>query len=263
MIDILNPENLDVYFQPIVDRKNMKVVGFESLIRGINRENGEILSPKILFEKAKKDKVTTEFDRLCRELAFKKYKEFGLDKDYFLYVNISSEAVDSFSLGTDWIKRRLDYYGINPRLVVVEINEAKINITENLLSVVKNYKGFGLNIAIDDFGTEHSNFDRLVYIDFNFLKLASVLIQDADKNEKKLKMLEVMNFLAYKFDTYLIAEGIESFEEARILSDLGIDYHQGFFYCKPMSNPLEAINIDANILNNQLEDKLAKSLIIK
>ncbi|EEP60972.1 EAL domain-containing protein, partial [Sulfurihydrogenibium yellowstonense] len=68
MIDILNPKNLDVYFQPIVDRKNMKVVGFESLIRGINRENGEILSPKILFEKAKKDKIVTEFDRLCREL---------------------------------------------------------------------------------------------------------------------------------------------------------------------------------------------------
>jgi EAL domain-containing protein (putative c-di-GMP-specific phosphodiesterase class I) len=249
MIDILNPENLDVYFQPIVDTKNMKVVGFESLIRGIDREKGEILSPKILFEKAKKYKVITEFDRLCRELAFKKYKEFGLDKDYFLYVNVSSEAVDSFSIGTDWIKRRLDYYGINPGLVVVEINEAKINITKNLLSVVKNYKEFGLNIAIDDFGTEHSNFDRLVYIDFNFLKLADVLIRDADKNERKLKVLEVMSFLAKKLDIYIIAEGIESLEEAKILSDLGIDYHQGFFYCKPISNPLEAINVVANILN--------------
>ena len=263
MTDILNPENLDVYFQPIVDSKNMKVVGFESLIRGINRENGEILSPKILFEKAKKDKVITEFDRLCRDLAFKKYKEFGLDEDYFLYVNISSEAVDAYSIGTDWIKRRLDYYGINPRLVVIEINEAKINITENLLSVVKNYKEFGLNIAIDDFGKDHSNFDRLVYIDFNFLKLAGVLIQDANKNEKKLKMLEVMKFLADKLDIFLIAEGIESIEEVRILSDLGIDYHQGFFYCKPMSNPLEAINIVAKTLNNHSEDKLIRSLMIK
>jgi EAL domain-containing protein (putative c-di-GMP-specific phosphodiesterase class I) len=64
-------------------------------------------------------------------------------------------------------------------------------------------------------------------------------------------MLEVMKFLAEKLDVYLIAEGIESFEEVKILSDLGIDYHQGFFYCKPISNPLDAINIVANILNNQ------------
>jgi EAL domain-containing protein (putative c-di-GMP-specific phosphodiesterase class I) len=50
MINILNPENLDVHFQPIVDRKNMKVASFKSLIHGINGENGEILSLKILFE---------------------------------------------------------------------------------------------------------------------------------------------------------------------------------------------------------------------
>ncbi|QER42845.1 EAL domain-containing protein [Thermodesulfobacterium sp. TA1] len=233
--------NLDIYFQPVVNLFTGKVLGFEALVRGINQEKNLIIPPNVLFELAKKEGVLIEFDRTCKDLAMKKFKDFGLEKDFLLFLNVNSETIDLGLAGTNWIKKRIRYYGINPKAIVVEISEAKIIHTDKLIAFAEKYLNYGFSIALDDFGTRHSNLERLIRLDIQYLKLAKTFIEDLPNGEKKQKLLEVIDILSQKLDFLNIAEGVETWEEALFLKQYNISLAQGYFFSYPNPNPREAL----------------------
>ncbi|WP_028841726.1 EAL domain-containing protein [Thermodesulfobacterium hveragerdense] len=236
----LNKENLDIYFQPVVNLATKKVLGFEALVRGINREKNLIIPPNVLFEIAKKYESLIEFDRTCKELAMRKFKDFNLEKDFLLFLNINSETIDLGLAGTKWIKKKAEYYGISPENIVVEISEAKIVYTEKLISFVEKYLNYGFLIALDDFGIRHSNLERLVLLDIHYVKLAKSFIQELHKCPKKQKLLEVMYILSQKIGFFTVAEGVETWEEALLLKVQKIALVQGYLFAHPNPNPKEA-----------------------
>ncbi|MDN5380248.1 EAL domain-containing protein [Thermodesulfobacterium sp.] len=75
--------HLDIYLQPVVNLDTGKVLGFEALVRGINQEKNLIIPPNVLFELAKKQGVLIEFDRTCKALAMKKFKEIWVRTGLF------------------------------------------------------------------------------------------------------------------------------------------------------------------------------------
>lgn len=233
--------HLDIYLQPVVNLDTGKVLGFEALVRGINQEKNLIIPPNVLFELAKKQGVLIEFDRTCKALAMKKFKEFGLERDFLLFLNVNSETIDLGLAGTNWIKKKAKYYGISPESIVVEISEAKIAHTEKLVSFVEKYLSYGFLIALDDFGVRHSNLERLVLLDIHYVKLAKPFIQDLNNFKKKQKLLEVMYILSQKIGFFVVAEGVETWEEALFLKAQKIPLAQGYFFAHPNPNPKEAL----------------------
>lgn len=240
---------IDIFFQPIIDLSLKKVIGFEALVRGFTEEK-KPLSPYQLFEKAKELGVLKDFDRLCRERAIKKIKDFGLEKDFLLFLNVHNEAIDQGLVGSDWILEKILYYGLEPDHVVIEVCENKIKNFESLMQFIKNYKSYGFLIALDDFGVKHSNIERMLFLEPNFVKIARVLLDSVDKVLTKRRLLEGIYIFLEKLEIPGILEGLETYKEFEVLRGIGFRYAQGFLFFPPVPDPLEALIQLEKILNN-------------
>lgn len=240
---------IDIFFQPIIDLSLKKVIGFEAFVRGF--KNGkELISPYQLFEKAKELGILKDFDRLCREKAMKKMKDYGLEKDFLLFLNVHNEAIDQGLLGSTWILEKALYYGLKPEHVVIEVCEEKVKNFEGLVQFIRNYKSYGFLIALDDFGTKHSNIERVLFLEPDFLKIARLLLDSADKVLTKKKLLEGIYIFLERLEIPGILEGLETYEELNILRNIGFRYAQGFLFSPPVLDPIEALVQVEKVFNN-------------
>jgi EAL domain-containing protein (putative c-di-GMP-specific phosphodiesterase class I) len=235
-----NKLEIDIYFQPLVNLASKKVFGFEALARGFDVKKNSLVHPNILFSCAKKAEILVKLDRCCKELAIKKFVDYGLHKDYLLFINIEPEVIEQGKAGTNWIKKRAHYYGVDPDNLVAEIKEGKIYNSANLINFVKAYKEYGINIALDDFGVENSNLHRLLTLEPYFIKIDRELIQNVNIGDRKFALLQVCDYISRKFGCIPIAEGIETVEEVKTVLQIGIIFFQGFFFAEPHPDPIKA-----------------------
>ena len=235
-----NKLGIDIYFQPIVNLASKKVFGFEALARGFDIKKNSLIPPNVLFSSAKKADILVELDRCCKELAIKKFVDYGLHKDHLLFINIEPEVIDQNKAGTSWIKKKAHYYGVDPDNLVAEIKEGKIHNFANLINFVKAYKGYGIHIALDDFGVENSNLDRLLTLEPCFFKVDQELIKNVNIGDRKFALLEVCDCISKKFGCIPIAEGVETVEEVKTVLQTDIVFYQGFFFAKPHPDPIMA-----------------------
>ena len=96
-------------------------------------------------------------------------------------------------------------------------------------------KSLGCKIAIDDFGTEFSNFARLLNMNFDFIKIDGSFIKDIHKNENSYKIAKTITQFAHSTNAKVIAECVHSKEVQKIIKELKIDFSQGFFFSTPTS----------------------------
>jgi EAL domain-containing protein (putative c-di-GMP-specific phosphodiesterase class I) len=235
-----NKLGIDIYFQPIVNLASKKVFGFEALARGFDIKKNSLIPPNVLFSTAKKADTLVELDRCCKELAIKKFVDYGLHKDHLLFINIEPEVIDQGKAGTNWIKKKAHYYGVDQGNLVAEIKEGKVNNFANLISFVKAYKDYGIHIALDDFGIENSNLYRLLTLEPCFFKVDRTLIQNLKMGDRKFALLQVCDYISRKFGCIPIAEGVETVEEVRTVLQTDIVFYQGFFFAKPHPDPIKA-----------------------
>jgi EAL domain-containing protein (putative c-di-GMP-specific phosphodiesterase class I) len=94
-------------------------------------------------------------------------------------------------------------------------------------------KKFGAMIALDDYGTGHSNHYRLLNLETDIVKIDRFFIADIHRNEDKRVLMEDIAAFCYSKDIKILAEGVEKPEELRVCMQLGIDYAQGFYFAKP------------------------------
>jgi EAL domain-containing protein (putative c-di-GMP-specific phosphodiesterase class I) len=235
-----NKLGIDIYFQPIVNLASKKVFGFEALARGFDVKKNSLISPNDLFSSAKKAGILVELDRCCKELAIKKFVDYGLHRDHLLFINIEPEVIDQNKAGTNWIKKKAHYYGVDPGNLVAEIKEGKIHNFANFINFVKAYKDYGIHIALDDFGAENSNLNRLLTLEPCFIKVDQELIQNLKFGDRKFSLLQVCDCISRKFGCIAIAEGVETVEEVRTVLQTDIVFYQGFFFAKPHPDPIKA-----------------------
>ena len=235
-----NKLEIDIYFQPIVNVASKKVFGFEALARGFDIKNNSLIPPNVLFSSAKKAGILVELDRCCKELAIKKFADYGLHKDHLLFINIEPEVIDQGKAGTNWIKKKAHYYRVDPGNLVAEIKEGKVNSFANLTNFVKAYKDYGIHIALDDFGIENSNLYRLLILEPCFIKVDRELIQNLKMGDRKFALLQVCDYISRKFGCIPIAEGVEIVDEVKAVLQTDIIFYQGFFFAKPDPDPIKA-----------------------
>jgi EAL domain-containing protein (putative c-di-GMP-specific phosphodiesterase class I) len=235
-----NKLEIDIYFQPIVNLASKKVFGFEALARGFDIKNNSLIPPNVLFSSGKKAGILVELDRCCKELAIMKFVDYGLHKDYLLFINIEPELIDQGKAGTNWIKKKAHYYGVDPFNLVAEIKEGKVNNFANLTNFVKAYKDYGIHIALDDFGLENSNLYRLLILEPSFFKVDRELIQNLKIGDRKFALLQVCDYISRKFGCIPIAEGVETVDEVKAVLQTEIIFYQGFFFAKPHPDPIRA-----------------------
>jgi EAL domain-containing protein (putative c-di-GMP-specific phosphodiesterase class I) len=228
---ILRNKDLTAHFQQVVYVTRKTVCGMEGLIRGM--EDGMPVSPKALFDTAQKKGLTLELDRMCRE---KVIEAFGLvypqNKDKLLFLNLDASILDNVR-GSGYLLGQVEKYGVNPQNIVVEINETKVQDSDALKTFIALYRKAGFLIALDDVGAGFSNLDRIPIVKPDIIKVDIGLVRNIQHDYHKQEVVKSLIRLATQIGAMVVAEGVETQEEAIETLRLGVNMIQGFYFSKP------------------------------
>lgn len=229
---IILTENISTVFQPIIHFKTLKPMGFEALTRG---PKGTIFeNPLTLFSIAKEVGLIFELDRLCRRKALEFSK--ALPKDSHIFINTLPGTIHDPEFRGKYLHSLLKDINRKPNHIVFEINErSAIDNYENFRDAVKYYTDQGISIAIDDAGTGYSTLEAIVELKPQYLKFDISIVKGVHQHLVKQEMVKMLALFAKKINATMIAEGIESIKEFKLLKEMGIELGQGFYFARPQT----------------------------
>jgi diguanylate cyclase (GGDEF)-like protein len=230
------------YLQPICDIHSGHILGFEALMRW-ERPDGSVLAPKDFIETVLSRPVYALFKKTSKKQVLPIMQQLAnLDESYYLSLNADSTFFHTSRYVTDIINQ-LQHAGADPKKLIIELPEtAQIHNQQLVLQNVIYLREQGIRIALDDFGMEHSNMDRIRDIPADFVKIDRSFIIDLQKNPRSTSIVRALVGMSKELGFDIIAEGIEEQEQADALISAGVTKAQGYFYGepKPMSYWLEA-----------------------
>lgn len=225
-------------FQPIVDTDTGLPFAYEALVRGLDGSGAWGVLSQVT------DANRYAFDQACRVKAIETAMAAGLmETGARLSINFLPNAVYS---PVACIQLTLQ----TARAVAMPLDRLIFEFTENQLiadpdhvaTIIDSYKQIGFKVAVDDFGAGHSGLDLFARFAPDEVKLDMALIRGIDREPRRQAIVRAMVGMCEELDTLLIAEGIETAAEASVLRDLGVRYHQGYWYARPALGVLPAID---------------------
>jgi diguanylate cyclase (GGDEF)-like protein len=226
--EIIIEDNLIVYYQPIINNKTQKVEKYECLVRAV--DNDAIIPPYIFLEVAQKTGYLQDITHAVIEKSFQVFQ----NKKFNFSINITNEDLQDSSI-IKFLQQKIRQYHIDPSNVYFEVLE-NINISKSNKSVdiLKKLKDIGFKISIDDFGTESSNFSRILTIDADVIKIDGSFIKNLDTDKSSVKIVETIVSFAKKIEASTVAEFVHNEEIFNIVKELGVDYSQGYYFSPPL-----------------------------
>lgn len=217
-------------FQPLFPTHPGQPVAHEALLRASDRTGRQLL-PVEAFGTPTNSEEMLFLDRLCRVVHAGNFMRQDAAGDLFL--NIEGRHLLAASNHGQTFEGLLKVCGLTPHRIVLEILEARIDDLERLQEAVAGYRSRGYRVAIDDFGCEHSNFDRLWRLNPDIVKLDRSLVVQAEANPRVRRMLPKLVEIIHELGALAVCEGIENSTQHSLSLDAGADWLQGFFYARP------------------------------
>ncbi len=215
------------YYQGIRDNKSGKINKYEALMR-IADDNGNIFSPFIFMNIAKKHRFYNDISKLMIERVFEDFN----DREETVSINLSLHDLESASF-REWMLDKLSNYS-NPEKIIIEFIE-----TENyqeldvLFEFTDKIKKLGSNIAVDDFGSGYSTLSTIVALNPDYIKIDGTIIKNLTKDNANIIILDTIRYLAKQLNAYTIAEFVENEEIQEIVEKHEVSFSQGYYFSKP------------------------------
>lgn len=257
--EAINLQQMEVYYQPIIDLSSGKIVKAEALLRW-NHPKGQI-PPLEFIPLAEETGLIVEignwvFAEVVRQVSVWK-AHFNTD----LQVGINTSPVqyqDENCCQPEWFGNILGSglaHGLSPANLCVEITESLLmeagsTITDKLLQ----FRDHGIEVALDDFGTGYSSLAYLKEFDIDYLKIDKSFVSNLSPDSQDLVLCEAIIVMAHTLGIRVIAEGVETELQRQLLTAIGCDFCQGYLFGRPMpandfSAQWLAVSHDANDLN--------------
>ncbi|MES0337529.1 MAG: GGDEF domain-containing protein [Candidatus Magnetobacterium sp. LHC-1] len=262
ILDLIDREFLTTFFQPIYSSEDGSIYGYEALTRVRGSESTMNIAE--LFEKAMATDTLTLLDSTCHENAIINASQQGFkDTDAHLFINICPETITDTPRWCEITDHFAGVWGIARNNIVLEVTEE---------SAIKNYKVFhtmidvlkgkGYKIAIDDFGAGYGGLKMLSIIEPDFVKIDRHFISNMDKALVKYNLVDAIATACHRLGIKVIAEGIETEHELRLVVNMGIELLQGFLLKRPSPRLERDIASVCSVFNRQdVEDKHGKELL--
>lgn len=215
------------FYQPIVNNITLKYEKHESLVRMIDEE-GKVISPFFFLDTAKKIKKYFDITKLVITQTFEHFKD---KKDEFS-INLSIEDILNTHI-TTFILEMLKKYNVDKRVVFEIVESEYIQNFEEVFDFITRVKRYGCKIAIDDFGTGYSNFEYLIKLRADYLKIDGSLIKNIDTDKNSYLVVSTIVEFAKKLGLKTVAEYVENENIFTIVKEIGIDYSQGYYFGSP------------------------------
>lgn len=225
--EALKNDMVTPFFQPIVDNKTEQIIKYECLAR-ITSLN-EVIAPYYFIEPARLVGLLPNITKVMIEKSFAYFS----DKDVGFTVNITEDDLKAGFL-MELVRENAAKYGVKPERVTLEILEnISASGTQEELSQIEQLKNDGYKIALDDFGSENSNLNRLQKLRVDIIKIDGSFIKDLDTSSNSEKIVRTIVHLAKSLEAETIAEFVHSKEVFEKVQELGIDYSQGYYFSEP------------------------------
>ena len=232
------PVDIAMAFQPIVDTTSGTAFAYEALLREADGSSAQSVLARVNGDNR------YSFDQACRVKAIEAAVLAGiLETDAYLSINFLPDAVYSplaciqLTLAT----AHATQMPVN-RLIFEFIESEHMSSPEHVSRIIDTYKEVGFKVAIDDFGAGHSGLNMFARFATDEIKLDMELSRGVDRDPRRQAIIKGIVGMCHDLGAILVAEGVETPEEAETLCDLGVRYHQGYFYARPLLGRLPAIS---------------------
>jgi len=223
----IEEDRIEPYFQPIVNKETKKISSHEALMRLVEK-NGTAISPYLFLDIAKRSKLYTTLTRIMIEKTFDKFEKskccFSINFSY-------EDMIDKEIL--ELLTLKLQKGNIGKRFTAEILESESISNYDLVKNFIDSIKAYGAKVAIDDFGSGYSNFERLFKLDIDYVKIDGSIIKDIDENEQLKIITETIVTFAKKTNIKVIAEFVHSQEIVDILEKMGVQQMQGYYFAEP------------------------------
>ncbi|WP_318489933.1 EAL domain-containing protein [Photobacterium leiognathi] len=239
----LQNNGLEVWYQPKVNARDFAIDGAEALVRWKHPVEGYI-SPAQFIPVAESSGLIEQLGCVVMREVFTTVSQWKKRKLLTgrVAINLSPQQFGNSGLISFVDKLRLST-DINPADITFELTESAVmSDGEHTVQMLNSIKQLGFALSIDDFGTGYSSLSYLARFPLDELKVDRAFIQDIDTIPKQVTLIENIINLGKSLKMSVVAEGIETRQQATLLSNLNCDYIQGFHFYRPMpKHELEAI----------------------
>ncbi|CAK1987658.1 sensor domain-containing phosphodiesterase [Vibrio crassostreae] len=245
---VLNKE-MEVFFQPIVNTSNWKVTKLEALCR-FRDYNGNLLNTQEMIKVAEDMKLVSDLDLAIADMAISSRNElvelYGTGVELTINISLNSDKPmkalfrDLFNL----FKKHIQHL---PYITVELTESAYFDSEQKDCNLLFDLRKKGLKVAIDDFGTGYSSFFYLRGGNFDLLKIDKEFVSDLTVGSHNYYIVRMITQLAHTLNVEVVAEGVETLQEVKILNDLKVNYMQGYYFERPQPiNKLsrKTVNVD-------------------
>lgn len=229
-------KSFQVYYQPIYSTVNGEITSAEALVR-LNDDELGFISPEEFIPIAEEDGSIVEIDDFVLEEVCRFIKENEIHKKGIKYIEVNVSVVECMK--RDMAKRvaeKIKKYGLEPEQINIEITEtATVNSPQMLEINMSRLVDGGTQFSLDDYGTGYSNINYLIDLPFYLIKIDKNIVWSSFSNVKAGIALDSSIQMIKKLGFHIVAEGVESKEQADKLIEMGCEYLQGYYFSKPLN----------------------------
>ncbi|WP_287407903.1 EAL domain-containing protein [Sphingopyxis sp.] len=234
----IEEDRLHLAFQPLIELATGKVAGFEALARW-DKQDGHSISPSEFIPIAEDSGLIVPLGqwaigKAAAVLADWDQQNGGKVVDCYFSVNVSAIQLLRDDVAAV-VRQALDTHKIGGERLMIELTESAIIGDPDLaLSVLSELKSLDARVAMDDFGTGYSNLAYLQRLPLDVLKIDRSFVEHMVDDRDKVAIVRTIQSLAEVLGMKTTAEGVETADQARLLSALGCDFGQGYLFARPM-----------------------------
>lgn len=233
LYDAIKNDEMDIYFQKVIDAPTGQVKFLEALARWTDNDLGYVPPTKFFELALKADMIDFLDDYIISKTlrVFSRYVNNLKDKPE-LSLNVSPTALLRPNYDT-YILSEATKYGLRPESIIIEISEDTfVQDIQVIVERIKRFRSCGFKIAIDDFGSKYSSLGILDIVPFDILKLDGIFA-DRINSRTIIAIVKTITDLTRSYQKEIVIEKIETADDAAKFIEFGCTIHQGFYYHKP------------------------------
>ncbi len=254
----IDNEELELHYQPQVNLKTGRMTGVEALVRWNHPTRG-IIGPAEFIDIAERIGFIKPLGQWVLKTACQQamtWRDMGLP-DLQLSVNISAVHFQDSDFIT-MVEKTLTDSGFPASLLELEVTESATEPTSQNISIFAGLRKMGIRIAVDDFGTGNSSLASLKQLPIDCLKIDRLFIKDMLQNPESSVLLGTIIGAAHALGHTIVAEGVEEEDQVKVLTAIGSDFIQGYYF----SRPVTAREIPDFAITNFLTDTSQSEIVL-